>query len=62
MALKVFKGFKQVDGTADNFSAETFEAGYVYFVRTDASGETGYLYFNGKKYGDDDTYIDCGEY
>ena len=62
MALKVFKGFKQVDGTVNGFSTDDFETGYVYFVRTDLSGDTGYLYFNGKKYGDDDTYIDCGEY
>ena len=45
MAKQLFKGFKQV------LSGESFENGYVYFVREDASKEHGYLYFNGKKYG-----------
>lgn len=62
MAAKVFKGFRQVDGTAQNFSTEDFELGYIYFVRTSADGEEGYIWFNGKKYGEDKTYIDCGTY
>ena len=59
---KVFKGFKQVDGTSENFSTSNFEDGYVYFVRTDEGGDEGYIWFNGKKYGEDERYIDCGEY
>lgn len=62
MANKVFKGFRQVDGTAQGFSTDGFENGYVYFVRTDANGDDGYIWFNGKKYGEDERYIDCGEY
>lgn len=62
MAAKVFKGFRQVDGTANNFSTESFEDGYVYFVRTDSEGDEGYIWFNGKKYGEDNRVIDCGEY
>ena len=62
MAAKVFKGFQQVDGTAQNFSTENFEDGYVYFVRTDEDGDEGYIWFNGKKYGEDNRVIDCGDY
>ena len=62
MAEKIFKGFRQVDGTAQNFSTDDFENGYVYFVRTDSNGDEGYIWFNGKKYGEDTRYIDCGEY
>lgn len=62
MANKVFKGFRQVDGTAQGFSTDSFENGYVYFVRTDVNGDGGYIWFNGKKYGEDERYIDCGEY
>lgn len=62
MAAKVFKGFRQVDGTVNNFSTDSFEDGYVYFVRTDSEGDEGYIWFNGKKYGEDNRVIDCGEY
>ena len=62
MAAKIFKGFRQVDGTDSNFSTNDFEDGYIYFVRTSEDGEDGYLWFNGKKYGDDETTIDCGTY
>ena len=62
MAQKVFKGFRQVDGTAQGFSTSSFQDGYIYFVRTSADGEEGYLWFNGKKYGEDTTLIDCGTY
>lgn len=61
MAKKVFKGFRQVDGTVPGFTPESFENGYLYFVRTSADGEDGYIYFNGKKYSQEHT-IDCGEY
>ena len=43
----VFKGFKQVVEQ----SGLTFENGYIYFVRTNDSKTEGYIYFNGKKYG-----------
>ena len=40
--------------------------GYVYFIRTDQAGESGYIYFNKKKYGNGSsgtiTQIDAGEY
>lgn len=62
MATKIFKGFRQIDGTAQNFSTSGLENGYVYFIRTSSDGEDGYMYFNGKKYGRDDTNIDCGTY
>jgi len=62
MAKKIFKGFKQVDGTAPGFSPEDFENGYIYFVRTSSDLEDGYIWFNGKKYGKDESRIDCGTY
>ncbi len=62
MAKQVFKGFKQIDGTANGFSTDDLEDGYIYFVRTSADEEDGYIWFNGKKYGQDETNIDCGEY
>lgn len=63
MAEKVFKGFRQVDGTAPNFTTDGFENGYIYFVRTSsAEDEEGYIMFNGKKYGEDKKIIDCGTY
>ena len=46
MANALFKGFKLV---TTGFTS--FENGCVYFVRTDADREDGYVYFNGKKYG-----------
>ena len=42
-----FKGFKQVVEQ----SGLTFENGYIYFVRTNDAKTEGYIYFNGKKYG-----------
>ena len=62
MAEKIFKGFRQVDGTAEGFSTNDFEEGYIYFVRTSADKEEGYLSFNGKKYGEVPDIIDCGTY
>jgi predicted nuclease with TOPRIM domain len=44
----VFKGFKQV---VEQSSGLTFENGYIYFVRTNDAKTEGYIYFNGKKYG-----------
>lgn len=62
-----FKGFGVYDGTKESFDPTTLSEGYVYFIRTDADGESGYIYFNGKKYGNGGsggtiTGIDAGEY
>ena len=47
----VYRGIKQVDGTAKGFSSALFENGYLYLVRTSTNGKEGYIYLNGKKYG-----------
>ena len=60
MANKLFKGFKQV--TQTSFNSITPEEGIIYFVRTGTVDDSGYIYFNGKKYGEDETVIDCGDY
>ena len=57
MAKQLFKGFKQVIFE----SGMTFENGYIYFVRESEDKEQGYIYFNGKKYGNVKT-INAGEY
>lgn len=61
-----FKGFGVIDGTKEGFDETTLENGYVYFIRTDQEGESGYIYFNKKKYGNGSggsiTVIDAGEY
>lgn len=46
MPNTIFKGFKMV-----TTAVTTFEADYLYFVRTNDDKLDGYLYFNGKKYG-----------
>ena len=55
-----------IDGTKEGFDLSTLENGYVYFIRTDAEGESGYIYFNNKKYGNGGgsiiTEINAGEY
>ena len=52
MAEKIiFKGFKQINGLAEGFSESSLESGFVYLVRTNADKTEGYIYFNGKKYG-----------
>ena len=52
MATKTaFKGFKQINGLASGFTESSLEQGYVYFVRTSTDKTEGYIYFNGKKYG-----------
>ena len=56
MATKTaFKGFKQINGLASGFTESSLEQGYVYFVRTSTDKTEGYIYFNGKKYGNIDT-------
>lgn len=50
MAEKIFKGFELI--TVANFKKLTSpDKQKVYFVRTDAGKEDGFIYFNGKKYG-----------
>ena len=50
MAEKIFKGFELI--TEANFKKLTSpDKQKVYFVRTDAGKEDGFIYFNGKKYG-----------
>lgn len=50
MAEKIFKGFELI--TDANFKKLTSpDKQKVYFVRTDAGKEDGFIYFNGKKYG-----------
>ena len=61
MSKQEFKGFRQVDGTKPGFTTDDFEDGYIYFVRTSADKEDGYIWLNEKKYGQEHT-IDCGEY
>jgi hypothetical protein len=57
-----FKGFQMIDGTKEGFDPSSLkENGYVYFIRTDAEGESGYIYFNKRKYGII-TEINAGEY
>lgn len=50
MAEKIFKGFELI--TEANFNSLTSkDKQKIYFVRTDAGKEDGFIYFNGKKYG-----------
>ena len=50
MAEKIFKGFELI--TEANFKKLTSQDKQkIYFVRTDAGKEDGFIYFNGKKYG-----------
>lgn len=46
-----FKGYKQVKGYLSDFSLDSLENGYIYFVRTSEDNEDGFIYLNGKKYG-----------
>ena len=55
-------GFKQIDGTASGFTESEFENGYLYFVRTNAEKTEGYLWLNGKRYGEMKKVIDCGTF
>ena len=55
-------GFKQVDGTASGFTESDFENNYLYFVRTNAEKTEGYLWLNGKRYGEMPKEIDCGTF
>lgn len=50
--IKNFGGFKVINGSADGFNLSGLtDKTVIYFVRTDAGKEDGFIYFNGKKYG-----------
>ena len=50
--IKNFGGFKVIDGSAAGFNLSGLtDKTVIYFVRTDAGKEDGFIYFNGKKYG-----------
>ena len=59
---KIFKGIKQVNGLAEDFDESTLLDGYIYLVRTSEDGRFGYVYMNGKRYGNSNPVIDCGTY
>lgn len=49
---KNFGGFKVINGTLSGFDLSGLtDKTVIYFVRTSADKEDGYIYFNGKKYG-----------
>ena len=49
---KNFGGFKVINGSAASFNLSGLnDKTVIYFVRTDAGKEDGFIYFNGKKYG-----------
>lgn len=49
---KNFGGFKVINGSAAGFNLSGLaDKTVIYFVRTDADREDGFIYFNGKKYG-----------
>ena len=52
----------QVDGTASGFTESELERGIMYFIRTNAEKTEGYLYLNGKRYGQMPKVIDCGTF
>lgn len=64
MAENKFKGVNMYDGTKKDFDENKLEDGYLNLVRTDADGNNGYIYMNGKSYGKSAaiTNIDCGTY
>lgn len=50
--IKNFGGFKVIDGSAADFNLSGLnDKTVIYFVRTDAGKQDGFIYFNGKKYG-----------
>lgn len=50
--IKNFGGFKVINGSAAGFNLTGLtDKTVIYFVRTDAGKEDGFIYFNGKKYG-----------
>ena len=55
------KGFKFIDGSTEGFSIDSitnYDKCTLYFIRTDADGEKGFLYINGKKYGQNKASIE----
>lgn len=50
--IKNFGGFKVINGSVAGFNLTGLtDKTVIYFVRTDAGKEDGFIYFNGKKYG-----------
>ena len=50
--IKNFGGFRVIDGSSESFQLTGLtDKTVIYFVRTDAAKEDGFIYFNGKKYG-----------
>lgn len=50
--IKNFGGFKVINGSAAGFNLTGLtDKTVIYFVRTDAGKQDGFIYFNGKKYG-----------
>lgn len=56
------KEISQLDGTSSGFSENNLENGVLYFIRTNAEKTEGYIYLNGKRYGEMPKVIDCGTY
>lgn len=49
---KLFKGIKLINGTSKDFTLDNLtDKSVLYFIRTSNNKDEGYLYFNGKKYG-----------
>lgn len=57
-----FKGIRQVNGLTSGFDDSLLEDGYLYLVRTSEDKKYGYVYLNGKRYGNAVRGIDCGIY
>lgn len=61
--LPQLKGIELVDGTKDTFDINNLnQLNKLYFVRTSADNDNGFIYFNGKKYGVNTTVLNCGTY
>lgn len=56
------KEISQLDGTSSAFTENELEDGTLYFIRTNAEKTEGYVYLNGKRYGQMPKVIDCGTY
>lgn len=55
------KGLRQINGTKKDFNIASLENGYINFVRTSNEKDEGYIYLNGKQYGNIKKNIDCGK-
>lgn len=62
MSEMKLNGVEMVDGTSESFDLSKLnDITKMYFIRTDKDGKEGYIYFNGKKYGEL-KYLNAGEY